>query len=333
MFKKYIALQMKGFIKQKLRESMQTNVNSLGVQVTRPNQKLIIMRGIPGAGKSTEAKKLVGDGCIHSTDALIEASHDYKQFFSDMIASGSFANLSRMHANNLKNAKKSIDEGVTPVIIDNTNIRANEPKEYVKYALSQGYDDRNIVIVDVGTGGLTAEELAKRNTHGVPVKKIQEMMKAHLHDYPLTLMRILQSKDMYPTSDILYSAVVLDEKSHSRLLAVFHPFIPTGWEGIAHHMTIGFGKPTPNKADLGKEVKLLVTHLGVSDMAVAVRVEGYPSLNKIPHITLAVNPNGGKPVMSNDIQEWTPIADVMDMLRGLYDKMFVTGVVTDIKKK
>ena len=47
-------------------------------------------------------------------------------------------------------------------------------------------------------------------------------------------------------------------------------------------------------------------------MAVAVRVTGFESKNKIPHVTMAVNiENGGKPVMSNDIKEWkaleTPI--------------------------
>ena len=40
-------------------------------------------------------------------------------------------------------------------------------------------------------------------------------------------------------------------------------------------------------------------------MAIAVKVDGYPSKNPIPHITLAVNrAQGGKPVMSNDIKNW-----------------------------
>lgn len=322
---------MKGFIKQKLREGMQTNVNSLGVQVTRPDKELIIMRGIPGAGKSTRAKGIVEGGKLHSTDSLIEASHNYSDFFAEMIKSGSFANLSRMHSQNLKNAKQSMDEGFSPVVIDNTNIRANEPKAYVEHALKLGYADENIKIVDVGNAGLSAEELANRNTHGVPVKKIEEMMKAHSSVGELTLKKILEAKDMYPNSDILYSAVVLDEQSHSILLQEFSHSIPEGWDKIAHHMTIAFGKPTPNKEDLGKEVKLWITHLGISDMAIAVRVEGYPSLNKIPHITLAVNPNGGKPVMSNDITDWTIIEDVRDCLYEGY--LSVTGVVTDIKKK
>jgi hypothetical protein len=39
---------MKDLIKKLLREN--TNLNSLGVKITRPNQELIIMRGIPGSG-------------------------------------------------------------------------------------------------------------------------------------------------------------------------------------------------------------------------------------------------------------------------------------------
>jgi len=62
---------MKDTIKNILREG--TLKNSLGVTVTRPNQTLIVMRGIPGSGKSTKAKELVGEGTIHSTDDLIES--------------------------------------------------------------------------------------------------------------------------------------------------------------------------------------------------------------------------------------------------------------------
>jgi hypothetical protein len=53
-------------------------------------------------------------------------------------------------------------------------------------------------------------------------------------------------------------------------------------------MTICLG-PLKNKSDLGNEVRLKVTHLGVSDMAIAVKVNGYESVNVIPHITVAIN--------------------------------------------
>jgi hypothetical protein len=264
---------------------------------------------------------LVGEGVIHSTDNLIEATGDYNGFFAKMNETKNFVNLSRMHSKNLTNAKKSMDEGVSPVVIDNTNLKANESKSYVKYALQLGYADSNIQIVDIGAGGLTAEALAARNSHGVPLEKITQMMKTHASVGPLTLKKILESKDMYSDSDILYSGVVLDEESKALLLKNFAKYIPEGWSTIAHHMTIVFGKAVPNKEDLGKTVELTTGNIGVSDMAIAVKVEGYPSANAIPHVTLAVNPDGGKPVMSNDITRW---------LLALPYK--IKGVVTNISK-
>ena len=135
--------------------------NSLGIEITRPNDVLVIMRGVPGSGKSTTAKRLVGEGVIHSTDTIIESKHDYNKFFKDMIDSKNFAPLSRVHSENLKNAKKSMDEGISPVIIDNTNIKANEPKAIVEHALKLGYANENIEFVQVGTAGLTAEALLR----------------------------------------------------------------------------------------------------------------------------------------------------------------------------
>lgn len=37
-------------------------------RVTVKDRKLIIMRGLPGSGKSEKAKRLLGNGIIHSTD-------------------------------------------------------------------------------------------------------------------------------------------------------------------------------------------------------------------------------------------------------------------------
>jgi predicted kinase len=293
---------MKDLIKKLLREN--SRVNSLGVKVTRPNQELIIMRGIPGSGKSTKAKSLVGSGSIHSTDDVISSTGDYNKFFSDMIASKDFSRLSQMHAKNLENAISSMESGVTPVIIDNTNIRPFEPKDYVKKALELGYDDTNIKIVDVGTGGASAEELAQRNTHGVPLDKIKSMIDSHKSFGDLDIEKIMQSDNSPKPKKVLYSAVVIDDVSRNMLLREFSSIIPDDWKIFAHHMTITFGKGVEDESELGKEVGLVVTEIGKSDMAIAVIVEGYPSSNKIPHITLAVNPDGGKPFMSNQITDW-----------------------------
>ena len=314
---------MKKEIRTILREGMLKN--SLGVSVSRPDQVLIVMRGVPGSGKSTKAKELVGEGVIHSTDTVIESQGDYNKFFQLMVESKDFTPLSRAHSTNLKNVVASLKEGVSPVILDNTNIKQNEPKAAVKAALELGLADHNIKFVDVGTAGLTAEQLAGRNTHGVPLEKIQSMVASHKGQGVMTLKSVLESKDMYKQSDILYSAVVLDEESRREVLKpANYNYVepPDGWQVFAHHMTIVFGKGVPNKEDLGKKVILTATHIGVSDMAIAVRVEGYPSANKIPHITLFVNKEaGGKPVMSNDITKWQNIKPFK-----------LSGVVTEIKK-
>lgn len=306
--------------------------NSLGKEVTRPNDELIVMRGIPGSGKSTKAKQLVGNGIIHSTDDVIEAKYDYKKFFEDMIAAAkrkeenAFAPLHQAHAQNNKNIKNSMKSGVSPVILDNTNIKASEPKEIVEFALNLGYADENIKFVEVGTAGLSAEELAQRNTHGVPLDKIEKMIQSMKSVGPLTLEKVVKAKPMFKKSNILYSAVVLDEASRTKLLGAIGHNIPEDWSVIAHHMTIIFGRGLPKemKDDVGKTVQLQATDLGISDMAIAVKVRGYTSMNAIPHVTIAINDKaGGKAVMSNDIKNWERLPNYINL----------SGVVTEIKRK
>ena len=298
---------------------MKTNIK--GVLITRPNQELVILRGIPGAGKSTMAKSLVREGRIHSTDDVIESQGDYNKFFADMKESKDFAPLARAHSTNYKNIIKSISEGVSPVIVDNTNIKANEAKQILVKALEMGLSENMISIVDIGTNGLTAEALADRNTHGVPLEKIQSMIESYKSVGNLTIKKILESKDMYPQTDVLYSAVVLEKASQNVLFHNLEHMIPEGWVKFGHHMTICMG-PLKDKTLLGTDQLLAVTKVGISDMAMAVAVESdIETKNAIPHVTVAINPDGGKPVMSNDITNWQDV------------RMFILlGQVTEIKK-
>lgn len=315
-------MEKKQVIKNILREGSEKN--SLGAVVTKPTQELVIMRGIPGSGKSTKAKSLVGDGIIHSTDDVIEASGDYREFFAKMIANKDFAPLSRAHSQNFKNAKASMEKGISPIIIDNTNLKADEAKNYIETALQMGYSEKNIKFVDVGDGGLSAEELAKRNTHGVPLDKIKQMIQTYKSVGPLTLEKVLGSKSRFGNNVSKIAMVVLDDSSKSKLLTALGHNIPKGWEILAHHMTISFGKGLSSDLvnDLGKTVNLKVVAVGKSDMVIAAGVEGYHSDNKHPHITLAVNrASGGKPVMSNQITDWKTLPSYIN----------VSGVVTEEK--
>ena len=77
-------------------------------------------------------------------------------------------------------------------------------------------------------------------------------------------------------------------------------------------MTIAFNNGSPEfdilynmyKDSFGENVKLEIDGIGVSEDAIAVRVNWeYPIGNKIPHITVATPPDG-KPVNSNKIIGW-----------------------------
>lgn len=291
---------------------METKKNIIGVAVTRPDQDLIIMRGVPGGGKSTESKKRLGDGIIHSTDDLIEATGDYAGHFAKMVESGNWSAHSKMHNQNFNNAKLSMERGISPVIIDNTNIKANEPKDYVEAALKMGFSEDNITFVEVGDGGCTAEVLAERNTRNVPLETIERMIKSYNSVGPMTVNKVLKAKSMHSTPKFAY--IKLDDKSKAKLMTALGHVVPKGWLLHGHHMTIGFGKSIPKelKDEIGTKVTIRAVTLGVSDMAIAVGVEGFMSANDFPHITLGVSPDG-KPVMSNDITKWKDLDSSMNL--------------------
>jgi hypothetical protein len=118
----------------------------------------------------------------------------------------------------------------------------------------------------------------------------------------MKLKKILQEIGQSPR----YSAVLLDDKSKNLLIENYKDKFPSDWKIYAHHQTIDpFGLV---REDLvGTPVNLLVTHYGKSDKAFAVKVSGYkgPTNNAFPHVTIAVNVNGGgKPKDSNSITDW-----------------------------
>jgi hypothetical protein len=134
--------------------------------------------------------------------------------------------------------------------------------------------------------------------------------------------------------NVMYSAIVLDEKSRQELLQrfVYGDDEFNDWIKICHHMTICMGELPEHikRYWLDEEVELVITHIGRSDKALAVKVEGFFTLNKktsfefeiidrIPHITIAINPIDGAPKDSNYITNWEKIETIK-----------LTGVVEEI---
>lgn len=115
----------------------------------------------------------------------------------------------------------------------------------------------------------------------------------------------------------MYTALLLDQESRDKLKQRFEQFFPEGWQVYCHHLTLNMGPITKGENPhnlLNTEMKIMATDIGMNAMAVAARchTSGLVSVNKNPHVTLAVNAHGGgKPVMSNDIKIWCNVDPIV----------------------
>uniref|UniRef100_A0A7S3JIW3 ATP-binding protein n=1 Tax=Euplotes harpa TaxID=151035 RepID=A0A7S3JIW3_9SPIT len=124
-----------------------------------------IMRGIPGSGKSTVAKRLKGtDGVVHSTDSYF--INDEGEYVFDKQL------LGRHHQLNYQAFCTSIDEGTECVIVDNINLTDKEYKKYQNYATKKGY-----IVSFVILPMIPASVAAERNTHSCPESEIAQIIK------------------------------------------------------------------------------------------------------------------------------------------------------------
>lgn len=143
------------------------------------------------------------------------------------------------------------------------------------------------------------------------------------------------------SNKIAYSAIVLTPESHNQLVAQFKHNIPTGWEMLAHHVTINMGPlPQELKNNIGLPVKFQVITFDMDDKVAAVQVVVPKDLqpfmkNAYPHVTIAVNrAGGGKPVMSNDMIAKAIKRDEEDGTIGrVFSPIHLTGIVQEVPQK
>ncbi|KAF0885401.1 N42L2 protein, partial [Crocuta crocuta] len=83
-------------------------------------------------------------------------------------------------------AKQAINQGRSPVIIDNTNTQAWEMKPYVEMAIGKGY---RVEFHEPETWWkFDPEELEKRNKHGVSRKKIAQMLDRYEYEMSISIV-------------------------------------------------------------------------------------------------------------------------------------------------
>ncbi|XP_070253813.1 NEDD4-binding protein 2 [Myotis yumanensis] len=129
---------------------------------------LVLLRGLPGSGKSFLARTLQEDnpsGVILSTDDYFYINGQY-QF--------DVKYLGEAHEWNQNRAKEAFEKKISPIIIDNTNLQAWEMKPYV--ALSQKHKYKVLFREPDTWWKFKPKELARRNIHGVSKEKITRML-------------------------------------------------------------------------------------------------------------------------------------------------------------
>ncbi|KAG6447770.1 hypothetical protein O3G_MSEX005137 [Manduca sexta] len=136
---------------------------------------LIILRGAPGSGKTFLAKQII-EMTIGST------YHAYKKhtFSTDdfFVTRGQYqydkSRLSDAHTWNQNRVRLELCKGLSPVIVDNTNIELWEMEPYVRQGVQNGY---YIEVVEPNTyWAKKANQLCKRNVHNVPFATIKRML-------------------------------------------------------------------------------------------------------------------------------------------------------------
>lgn len=139
--------------------------------MTTQRQALYIIRGLPGAGKSTIAQGLVPGPVIEADQYFIGEDGVYRWDRSKR---------KEAHADCRKRVRDALAAGCKAVIVANTFTRRWQMQPY----LDMGAElNLSIQVIDIFDRGLSNEELAEANVHSVPVEVIARMRERYEHEW------------------------------------------------------------------------------------------------------------------------------------------------------
>jgi hypothetical protein len=156
--------------------SNKTVIEKKGIYKPNPMNEIVLIRGLPGSGKTTVANMMYKPRYVPGVHSA--ATDDW---FTDDEGNYDFkpADLVVNHAACLNwfetRVKKAIAANI--IIVHNTFTMLWELHPYISYVKNlDTYKDRfRINVIDIFDGGLSDDELAKRNAHGVGVEAIKRM--------------------------------------------------------------------------------------------------------------------------------------------------------------
>lgn len=166
---------------ERIGDSMKT------IKISANDKVLFLLRGLPGSGKSFLSKQLAGEtGVVYSTDDFFINKETGKYEFDPK-------KIGYNHKRNYERTVEALEKGISPIVVDNTFTQSWEGKNYALAAQKYGY---KIEIKEPSTEwAWNVEELAKRNSHGVPAEAIQRMKDRYQKD--LTVDQIVNSKNPF----------------------------------------------------------------------------------------------------------------------------------------
>lgn len=166
------------------------------------NKYLIIVRGIPGSGKSYTVQNRIdqilkenpyGDYSICSTDDFWGNEYRFNPRW-----------LSEAHAWNFAQFTRDVFMNISYIFIDNTNIRYDHFEKYIEFAVKHGY--KFTLLESDAPWKFDTEECFKRNTHNVPKEVIGRMNRAfESQESVLDFMPLELSKSYVRSTEVFTS--------------------------------------------------------------------------------------------------------------------------------
>ncbi|XP_069108210.1 2',3'-cyclic-nucleotide 3'-phosphodiesterase-like [Argopecten irradians] len=259
-------------------------------------QTMFIMRGPPGSGKSSLVRQLESiykSTVVCSADMYFMTNEGQYKFDA--------SHLPYAHKDCQDKAKAACSRGNKVVVIDNTNIKRWEMKPYIDMAKAYNYV---VIIVEPRTKWrFDAEELAKRNSHGVKAEDIRKKINGYQENSPFYFGWFLSVSDSLQLKCIAKDCVIETVKNYPEIREKMFPNVESLaelTEEMVHqyfsleneetpctlHCTAKFlgnpKNPVPRRAEYlqredvksacGKVFELTITSITISPRTIGARV-------------------------------------------------------------
>lgn len=163
-------------------------------EINRNHRVLICMRGAPGSGKSYLAR-IVVDRTINDGqyDNYIFSADDY--FYDQRTKRYNYDRnkIRDAHSSTTSRVAQRAQNGWSPIIVDNTNMKLWHLHKYVQFGIANGYSIK--ILEPIARWAKSVDELVQRNRHNVDRKQI-ELMLANYE--PGTVTEILNHLQLRP---------------------------------------------------------------------------------------------------------------------------------------